>query len=314
MAGIFPNIGVSRLLADNAVDADTVPETAELFYPGNLCVQRFDPAALNAIMSELLNAVNETGVVYDPTVLNNLAQGLSGTVTANRSIRQAVDDQTLPRGEFVVSATGQILFNLTGGAVVLSGTSTAILRDTDGLTELNSTFLNGLPSSAFVQNTDTYSRFEQTDVVLQNAMGANAESITFTWNDGGAGVSESVLSRIETYRFLDVLHGSLEMTSPNVFMQIDGDDIVECVFEDFENFLIRQGIITTGINRSTYCMGTMRFSRTGEDYPIMPGECTVSSAGNLTVRSLDRRYSNPGGVVEFAENAVVRVNFTARVT
>lgn len=85
MAGIFPRSGVAPGAAANATDADTNCAD-ELFYATGRCPQRMDPEAMNALMSEILNAVNCGGQVqYDCTRLDNLClamQSNQATVAA----------------------------------------------------------------------------------------------------------------------------------------------------------------------------------------------------------------------------------------
>lgn len=75
MAGLFP---VNGVIAQQTLNAQFPVATVEgcdaLFYRAN-CKPVFDPVATNAIISELLNAINFAGD-YDCTRLDNLAQTL----------------------------------------------------------------------------------------------------------------------------------------------------------------------------------------------------------------------------------------------
>jgi hypothetical protein len=80
MAGIFPGYGVNANQTVNAVDANTTCETgAELFYPNWTCPPRLDPVAINAVISELLNAVNGAGLQYDCSRLDNLSRAIAAS-------------------------------------------------------------------------------------------------------------------------------------------------------------------------------------------------------------------------------------------
>jgi hypothetical protein len=72
MAGIYPDSGVPASEARNSVDANTVAGCAELFHSTSRCQPRFDPAAANAVMSELLNVINKGEVAYDCKRLDQL--------------------------------------------------------------------------------------------------------------------------------------------------------------------------------------------------------------------------------------------------
>lgn len=76
MAGLFPVNGVT---APNTLGADTTITSKtgcdKLFHPAR-CVPRFDPVAANAVISELVNAINLTDP-YDCSKLDNLKTTLS---------------------------------------------------------------------------------------------------------------------------------------------------------------------------------------------------------------------------------------------
>lgn len=77
MAGIFPNSGVPAGDAINSVNVATtgcgLGNTGELFHSTSRCQPRFDPAAANAIMSEILNFVALGDVAYDCSRLDNMS-------------------------------------------------------------------------------------------------------------------------------------------------------------------------------------------------------------------------------------------------
>lgn len=77
MAGIFPNTGVTAPNTQNAeLNAEMKSGCEDLYFPAN-CNPRFNPLVMNAVISELVNAIN-TGQDYDCSKLNNLATVLNG--------------------------------------------------------------------------------------------------------------------------------------------------------------------------------------------------------------------------------------------
>jgi len=76
MAGIFPSAGIS---APNTTGGDTgletIPGCDALFYRNN-CAPRFDPVAMNFIISEIGNAVNALGDDYNCSATDNLKKTL----------------------------------------------------------------------------------------------------------------------------------------------------------------------------------------------------------------------------------------------
>jgi hypothetical protein len=82
MSGIFPDSGVPAHLALNTVDVPTsnCQPGGELFHATSRCQPRFDPAAANAIMSELLNTVACAGFAYDCRRLDNLCRAIRGII------------------------------------------------------------------------------------------------------------------------------------------------------------------------------------------------------------------------------------------
>lgn len=76
MTAVFPDSGVPAYEAKNTIlDPNTV-NCSELWYSTSRCQPRFDPAAANAMLSELINAVNCAGIAYDCTKLNNLCTAI----------------------------------------------------------------------------------------------------------------------------------------------------------------------------------------------------------------------------------------------
>jgi hypothetical protein len=71
MSHIFPSNGVpasQTAQADPTVDATCDP----IFYPVGRCNPRFDPAAANAVISEIANVINGAGLELNCDVLDNL--------------------------------------------------------------------------------------------------------------------------------------------------------------------------------------------------------------------------------------------------
>lgn len=76
MAGIFPAAGTAAQNTSNAASPVTTEEGCAPLYHRVGCTPVFDPAAANALISEIVNAVN-TLKPYDCTKLNNLADVLA---------------------------------------------------------------------------------------------------------------------------------------------------------------------------------------------------------------------------------------------
>jgi len=116
MAGIYPVVGVVPGIATNAVDANTVNCANEIFYATNLCRGQFDPAAANAILSEILNFVNCVNLDYDCSILNNMCLALLKV----SGVRNAVAGLDVPNGVIVSSTDGDEYWNCTGAEVTLA--------------------------------------------------------------------------------------------------------------------------------------------------------------------------------------------------
>jgi hypothetical protein len=102
MSGIFPDSGVPAHLALNTVDVPTTncQPGGELFHSTSRCQPRFDPAAANALISELLNAVNWSGRTYDCSRLDNLRLALIAKQT------QVIQDVAPDQNEYLVDHKG----------------------------------------------------------------------------------------------------------------------------------------------------------------------------------------------------------------
>lgn len=126
MAGILPDSGVAASQTLNAVDVDTVNCAAELFYSVSRCQPRFDPAAMNAVLSELLNLVSCAGLDYDCSSLTNVCDA----VKAMALLTTAVVGTAIQPGAMTVSTDGDVFYNCTAAAL------TPVTVTTVGLTAL----------------------------------------------------------------------------------------------------------------------------------------------------------------------------------
>lgn len=76
MAGIFPSTGVTAPNTQNAELNPEMKEGCEALYFPNACNPRFNPLVMNAVISEIVNAVN-LNRDYDCSKLDNLATMLN---------------------------------------------------------------------------------------------------------------------------------------------------------------------------------------------------------------------------------------------
>lgn len=76
MTGIFPSNGVAPGQTQQGSPNPDVTAGCEVEYYPPRCSPRLDPFAQNALISEIVNAINALGVQYDCTKLNNLASAL----------------------------------------------------------------------------------------------------------------------------------------------------------------------------------------------------------------------------------------------
>jgi hypothetical protein len=74
---MFPGSGVPAADAANSLpDVDTKEGCPELWYSTSRCQPRFDPAAANAMLAEIMNLINKGEVSYDCTQLNNVEKAV----------------------------------------------------------------------------------------------------------------------------------------------------------------------------------------------------------------------------------------------
>jgi len=121
MSGIFPDGGVPAGSTVNGVSVPTANCPTELFYSATRCSPRFEPAAMNALISELLNLMACAGVPYDCSVLDNLCtavQNLAGIPAAAAGL-------TVGPGQLVSCGGATRVFSNTTGAAVSLGASFA---------------------------------------------------------------------------------------------------------------------------------------------------------------------------------------------
>lgn len=76
MSGMFPASGVPATDAHNTILDPATVNCDELWYSTTRCQPRFDPAAANATLSELINLINCAGLEYDCSKLTNLCDAV----------------------------------------------------------------------------------------------------------------------------------------------------------------------------------------------------------------------------------------------
>jgi hypothetical protein len=76
MTGMFPSSGVPASDAKNSIPDPATVNCDELWYSTSRCQPRFDPAAANAMLAELINLVNCAGIDYDCDKLDNLCNAV----------------------------------------------------------------------------------------------------------------------------------------------------------------------------------------------------------------------------------------------
>jgi hypothetical protein len=72
MTAMFPDSGVPPADARNSLPDPLTQNCEELWYSTSRCQPRFDPAAANAMLAELINLVNRGSVIYDCTKLDQV--------------------------------------------------------------------------------------------------------------------------------------------------------------------------------------------------------------------------------------------------
>lgn len=125
MAGIYPAGGVTAANTQNGVDVVSTCAADELFYPIGVCQPRFNPAAMNALISEVLNFVTELGVAYDCSKLTNMADAIGNI----GGIQNAIAGGTINEGSIVRSTDGYLLYNCTTAVIVAPASAASITYD-----------------------------------------------------------------------------------------------------------------------------------------------------------------------------------------
>lgn len=88
MAGIMPAGGIGPANAANSLPNADLKNGCDSLWHANRCQPRFDPASQNAVISEILNAVNGAGLEYDCGALDNLAKAMMvHEISGNTSFR-----------------------------------------------------------------------------------------------------------------------------------------------------------------------------------------------------------------------------------
>lgn len=108
MTGVFPTKGVAASLTKNAIAAPGVEANCSVQWYGPSCNPRLDPFAMNAVMSEIINAVNCADLDYDCSRLDNLCLAIKKIVddTIHGCLTTAFPDATGSCAvEFMVLAT-----------------------------------------------------------------------------------------------------------------------------------------------------------------------------------------------------------------
>lgn len=73
MTAMFPGTGVPAAQAANSIaDVPTLANCNELWYSTFECLNRFDPAAANAMLSEILNVISKAEMLYSCAKIDNL--------------------------------------------------------------------------------------------------------------------------------------------------------------------------------------------------------------------------------------------------
>jgi hypothetical protein len=128
MAGIYPDGGVSASDTTNGVDVNTTNSANEKFYPLRRCNPRFDPAATNALISEVLQVVSKFGRTYDHTINTNLYDAIkagiptTGTVAVATATATGTDSFSNP-----IAVGDQVLTVNSGQTLVVAKAKNASL-------------------------------------------------------------------------------------------------------------------------------------------------------------------------------------------
>jgi hypothetical protein len=246
MSGVFPDGGVPASSTSNAVDVDTNCST-ELFYSTARCNPRFEPAAMNAMISEILNVMACAGHTYDCGTLTNLCSAIR-RLTGARNIQEG---DVVHDGNIVQSSDDVLLWNCTGADITVGANTTAsgleaqgfCLVDTfatagaatgGGVDSFGNVYQIGDPVITF-PNGDTLTTVAQggaggapnatTNIVGVVELATSAE-ITEAVDTGGAGpisVTPGRMSGASAYGFGGGAQGPLDPSNDRVWMRDASD-------------------------------------------------------------------------------------------
>lgn len=121
MSGVFPDGGVTANNTANGTEVESSNCPAELFYSTARCNPRFEPAAMNALISEILNVMNCAGHTYNCNDLTNLCQAIRKLNGGN----DATPGDTIYPGNLITSTDNVLMWNCTDADIVVGETATA---------------------------------------------------------------------------------------------------------------------------------------------------------------------------------------------
>lgn len=191
MAGIYPGGGVPAAQTNNGVEVDTTNcEGSELFYSIARCQPRFEPAAMNALISEVLNLATCDGEPYDCSRLDNLCRAVSNMV----GIHEAEDGRLVKPGQLVFcDVSKDVYWNDTGADIVLSDPVDCTSLESQGLTPLIPTGPDvGVPAGAimhFAMNTPPSGWIKADGSIVSRATYANLFTAIGTTYGAGDGAT-----------------------------------------------------------------------------------------------------------------------------
>lgn len=120
MSGVFPSSGVPASQttgADGTIAAANLANCPDgaLFYSTARCEPRFDPAAANALLSEVVNLVRCAALQYDCAKYTNLCDAVNALIAASQTDLPATGvtpgqyGNATTVGQFTVGADGRIV-------------------------------------------------------------------------------------------------------------------------------------------------------------------------------------------------------------
>lgn len=130
MAGLFPINGVTALQTINAASPVNATEGCEKLYHPARCIPRFDPAAANAVISELVNAINIIGP-YNCSRLDNLAGVISNLKNLCNQPTTGLNGSDGYENDFLAGCFGG-----TSGKISVAALMVAVLAQVRGICEL----------------------------------------------------------------------------------------------------------------------------------------------------------------------------------